>query len=220
MTLEFADLRQAVIRVARGMEHAGLNRGTAGNVSVRVPAPGSDGFLITPSGTPCERLTAQAVVAMTLDGEWQGALQPSSEWRFHRDIYRTQASAGAVVHAHSPFATALACIGAEIPAFHYMIARFGGSTVRCAAYATFGSEALSHNALLALQGRCACLLANHGMLVYGRDLEHALALAIELETLCEHYWRALQVGKPTLLGDDEMAVVLERFKTYGQPKPV
>jgi L-fuculose-phosphate aldolase len=120
------------------------------------------------------------------------------------------------VHCHSPFATALACQGRDIPPFHYMIARFGGSTVRCAAYATFGTQELSDHALAALAERCACLLGNHGMLVFGRDLDHALDLAIEFETLCEQYWRTLQIGPPLLLSDEEMTVVLAKFSHYGQ----
>ena len=122
----------------------------------------------------------------------------------------------AVVHAHAPFATTLACLRADIPPFHYMIARFGGATVRCAAYATFGTQELSDAALAALEDRCACLLANHGLLVFGRDLRHALDLAVEFEALCEQYWRALQAGRPVLLSDAEMAAVLDRFGTYGQ----
>jgi len=194
------------------MAAAGLNRGTAGNVSARW----QDGFLITPSGLPCEETTADDIVSMKLDGTWSGRLKPSSEWRFHRDIYAARAEAGAVVHSHAPFATALACQAEDIPAFHYMIARFGGSTVRCAAYATFGTQELSDHALAALQDRCACLLANHGMIVFGRDLRHALDLAIEFETLCEQYWRTLQIGRPQILSAAEMDTVLEKFRTYGQ----
>jgi L-fuculose-phosphate aldolase len=157
------------------------------------------------------------LVFMRMDGTWDGARKPSSEWRFHRDLYATRAEAGAVLHAHAPFATALACLRSDIPPFHYMIARFGGRTVRCADYATFGTQELSDAALAALEDRCACLLANHGMLVFGRDLRHALDLAVEFETLCEQYWRALQIGEPVLLSGAEMETVLEKFRTYGQP---
>jgi L-fuculose-phosphate aldolase len=208
-------LRRAVLDTSRALSTLGLNRGAAGNVSARL----GDTFLITPTGLRYEHATSDDIVALRMDGSWEGPRRPSSEWRFHRDIYFARAQAGAVVHAHSPFATALACVGHDIPAFHYMIARFGGNTVRCAPYATFGSQALSDHALAALAGRCACLLANHGMIVFGAGLEEALALAIELETLCEQYWRALQAGNPKLLSDEEMAVVLEKFATYGQAPP-
>ena len=206
------DLREGIVAAVRALSAHNLNHGTAGNVSARW----NEGFLVTPTGLADDEMQPGDIVPMALDGSWRGARKPSSEWRFPRDLYAARAEAGAVVHAHAPFATALACIGADIPPFHYMIARFGGATVRCAAYATFGTQALSDAALTALDGRCACLLANHGMLVFGRDLRQALDLAIEFESLCEQYWRALQVGRPVLLDDAEMEVVLEKFRTYGQ----
>jgi L-fuculose-phosphate aldolase len=202
-----------LLSVTRALKEHRLNVGTAGNASVRC-----DGvFLITPSGRLPERCTTADMVWMTMEGASEGAggLVPSSEWRIHRDIYASVPEAGAIVHAHSPFATALACQRADIPPFHYMIALFGGDSVRCAAYATFGTQKLSENALAALAGRNACLLANHGMLAHGRDLAHALAQAIELETLCEQYWHACQPGPPVLLSGEEMAEVLERFRHYG-----
>ena len=204
--------REDIVAAARTLAAQGLNRGSAGNVSTRW----QDGFLVTPTGLDCEAMQPGDIVPMAMDGSWQGARQPSSEWRFHRDLYAARPEAGAIVHAHAPFATALACLRADIPPVHYMIARFGGNTVRCAAYATFGTQALSDAALAALEGRCACLLANHGLLVFGRDLRHALDLAVELESLCEQYWRALQIGRPVLLPDAEMKTVLEKFRTYGQ----
>jgi L-fuculose-phosphate aldolase len=207
-------LRDRILAAARALTAHGLNRGSAGNVSARR----QDGFLVTPTGLDCEAMQPGDIVPMAMDGSWQGARQPSSEWRFHRDLYAARPEAGAIVHAHAPFATALACLRADIPPFHYMIARFGGNTVRCAAYATFGTQALSDAALAALEDRCACLLANHGMLVFGRNLRHALDLAVEFESLCEQYWRALQIGQPVLLSDAEMEVVLEKFRTYGQPR--
>lgn len=210
--MDEAALRAAVLDGARRMNAEGLNRGAAGNVSVRCGA----GFLVTPTGLPYDRIDAGDIVAMRLDGTWSGARKPSSEWRFHRDIYAARPEAGAVFHCHAPFATALACQGRDIPPFHYMIARFGGSSVRCAAYATFGTQALSDHALAALHDRCACLLANHGMLVFGRDVEHALALAVELEALCEQYWRSVQLGPPVLLSEAEMAMVIDKFSGYGQ----
>ena len=157
---------------------------------------------------------------MTLDGEARGALLPSSEWRFHRDIYAARADAHAIVHTHAPFATSLACLHRGIPPFHYMVAVAGGTDIRCAPYATFGTQALSDHAVAALAGRRACLLANHGMIAVGASLERALALAVEVETLAEMYWRALQIGEPVLLPDAEMDVVLEKFATYGQPQDV
>jgi len=206
------DPRQDIVTAARALCALDLNRGAAGNLSVR----SGDGFLITPTGLASDAMQPDDIVLMTMDGHWRGARKPSSEWRFHRDIYAARPEAGAIVHAHAPFATALACLRVDIPPFHYMIARFGGHSVRCAAYATFGTQALSDAALTALDGRCACLLANHGMLAFGRDLRHAVDLAVELESLCEQYWRAAQIGPPVLLADAEMDIVLEKFGSYGQ----
>jgi L-fuculose-phosphate aldolase len=214
------ELRQQLIGGARRMTASGLNTGTAGNISVRLTEHGDVGFLITPTGMTGESLTPTDIVFVREDGTHAGihgnTRKPSSEWRFHRDIYAARPEAGAVVHAHSPFATSLACLRRVIPAFHYMIARFGGDTLRCAQYATFGTQALSDAVLVAMQDRRACLLANHGMLVFGRDLEQALALGSELETLCEQYWRACQLGQPAILDAQEMAAILEKFDTYGQ----
>ena len=209
-----AEQRAALLAAARAMGAARLNVGTAGNASLRL----GDGFLITPSGVAPEACTPADLVAVRADGSVDGCLAPSSEWQLHRDVYAAHAGAGAVMHAHSPFATALACQRRDIPPFHYMIARFGGSTVRCAPYATFGTQALSDAAVDALEGRNACLLANHGMVVFGRDAAHALALAIEFENLCEQYWRSCQLGPPVLLSEAEMAEVVERFRWYGRPR--
>lgn len=201
------------------MAPCGLNRGTAGNLSVRATEGGQSGFLITPTGMSYEALTVDDIVFVRLDGSFaEQGRRPSSEWRFHRDIYVRRAEAGAILHAHSPFATSLACLRRDIPPFHYMIARFGGTTLRCAAYATFGTQALSDAALAALTDRSACLLANHGMLVFGRSLDQALDLAVELETLCEHYGRACALGEPVLLNPQEMAAALQQFSGYGQQK--
>lgn len=217
---EDAGLRSALLDTLRAMGNARLSVGTAGNVSVRLPgaAHATVRMLITPSGVPAERCRLEDMAVAEADGSYHGPLAPSSEWQLHRDIYAAFPAAGAVLHAHSPFATALACQRVEIPPFHYMIARFGGSTIRCAAYATFGTQALSDATVAALQDRSACLLANHGMVVFGRDLTHSLALAIEFETLCEQYWRTLQLGAPVLLSAAEMAEVLERFRWYGKPR--
>lgn len=214
-----AALRNDVVATALAMNAAGINRGKSGNVSARWRDDGFDGFLVTPSGLAYERTTTTDVVAMTLDGDSRGARAPSSEWRFHRDIYRARPEVGAIVHTHGPFATTLACLDRGIPAFHYMVAVAGGVDVRCAPYATFGTQALSDHAVAALDDRRACLLAHHGMIALGSDLDSALALAVQVETLAEMYWRTLQVGTPALLSDAEMAIVVAKFANYGQPGP-
>ncbi len=209
-------LREAMIATARRMNASGLNQGTSGNLSQRV----EDGFLVTPTGMDYEAMVPEDLVLMRFDGSHEGRRKPSSEWRFHRDILAARPEVGAVLHAHSMFCTTLACLRRGIPSFHYMVAMAGGVDVRCAPYATFGTEELSRHAVAALEGRKACLLANHGMLAVGRDLAGAFKLAVEVETLAAMYWRALQVGEPVLLDAAEMAVVLEKFKTYGQqPEP-
>lgn len=205
-------LRKAIIAAALAMNALGINRGKSGNVSARW----KDGFLITPSGLPYEETRPADVVFVDGKGKPTGKQPPSSEWRFHHDIYRTREDVQSVVHAHSSFATTLACLGMGVPAFHYMVAIAGGNSIRCARYATFGTQALSGHALEALSDRKACLLANHGMIATGDSLKHALALAVEVEALCEQYWRALQIGKPSILSDSEMEIVLEKFKTYGK----
>ena len=204
--------RKAIITTALAMNALGINRGKSGNVSARW----KNGFLITPSGLPYEETRPADIVFIDMKGKPTGKRLPSSEWRFHHDIYRTRREAQAVVHAHASFATTLACLGMDVPAFHYMIAVAGGNSIRCAPYATFGSQELSDHALEALSKRKACLLANHGMIATGESLKRALALAVEVEALCEQYWRALQIGKPAILSDAEMEVVLEKFKTYGK----
>jgi L-fuculose-phosphate aldolase len=171
---------------------------------------------VTPTGMDYDALKPADIVTMGFDGHHRGPRLPSSEWRFHRDILAARPEAQAVIHTHAMFATTLACLGREIPPFHYMVAVAGGDTIRCAPYATFGTAALSRHAVAALTGRKACLLANHGMIAIGASLKAALALAVEVETLAAMYWRALQVGKPNLLARAEMARVIEKFKTYGQ----
>jgi len=205
------NLRTSLASLACESVHCGLNQGTSGNVSVR----SQSGFLITPSGLDMAALTAADMVVLDMNGEVLGAGRPSSEWRFHRDIYAAFPAAEAVVHAHSPFAVALACLRRDIPSFHYMVAMAGGMDIRCAAYATFGTQALSDAVLRALQDRRACLMANHGLVAWGRSLPAALALAREVEALCSQYLRACQVGEPVLLSAEEMQEVLEKFKDYG-----
>ena len=206
--------RQALIATARRMNALGINQGKSGNLSQRIRG----GFLVTPTGMAYDALEPADIVPMRFDGTYRGKRLPSSEWRFHRDILAARPEVNAVIHTHAMFATTLACLGRDIPAFHYMIAVAGGDTIRCAPYATFGTEALSRHAVAALRDRRACLLANHGMIALGADLESALALAVEVETLAAMYWRALQVGKPKLLGRAEMKRVIEKFRTYGQQK--
>ena len=214
-------LREAVIAATREMNALGINRGKSGNVSARWHKARFDGYLITPSGMPYASIAPADVVAMPIEGESnaaRGRRRPSSEWRFHRDIYRARRDAAAIVHTHPPFATSLACLRRGIPAFHYMIAVAGGDDIRCAPYATFGTQALSDHAVAALEGRRACLLANHGMIAIGASLAAALALAVEVETLADMYWRARQLGEPVLLPASEMDVVVAKFRTYGQPE--
>ncbi|GAA5177301.1 class II aldolase/adducin family protein [Niveibacterium umoris] len=204
-------LPHQLLACARHIAALGLNPGAAGNLSVRE----ADGMLITPSGLPWEELGTDDFVHVDWAGQSQGPRAPSSEWQLHRDLYLARSEFGAVIHTHAPFCTALACLHREIPSFHYMVARFGGSTVRCARYATYGTPALSLATAEAMADRNGCLLGNHGMVVAGRDLRHAQALAIELESLAEQYWRACQLGTPILLPEDEIARVLEKFKGYG-----
>ncbi len=204
-------LREAVAACARKSVGLGLNQGSSGNVSARL----GEGLLITPSGLAMGALGAGEIVELDADGRWEGERPPSSEWRFHRDIYRHRPEAQALVHAHSPYAVSLACLRKGIPAFHYMVAVAGGRDIRCAGYALFGTQALSDKVLAALEGRRACLMANHGLVAFGASLDEALAVALEVEALCGQYWRASLMGAPALLSDAEMDAVLERFATYG-----
>ena len=209
--MNVSELPEQVAACARRSVALGLNQGTSGNVSARSP----DGFVITPSGQDMTDLAARDMVVMDMSGQAPEGQKPSSEWRFHRDIYAAFPGARAVVHAHSPFAVALACLRRGLPPFHYMVAMAGGADIRCAAYATFGTQALSDAVIAALQGRRACLMANHGLVAWGASLGSALALAVEVEALCGQYLRACQVGEPVLLSEAEMAEVLARFKDYG-----
>lgn len=205
-------LKQDIIDACRKMNETGLNQGKSGNISVRT----KDGFAVTASGVNYDLMEEKHIVEMDLQGGKKGEYVPSSEWRMHCDIYAARSEAMAVVHTHSPHATAISCLRKDVPAFHYMIAVAGGHSLRCAEYATFGTAQLSKNMLIALEGRSACLLANHGMICFGPDLSAAYALAVEIEALCRQYIAACQLGSPYILGDDEMARVLERFKTYGK----
>ncbi len=205
-------LRKAVIAAAQRLEPLGINRGSSGNVSVRA----GGGLLITPTGVPYDALTPGRIVWMDLDGRHESDWLPSSEWRFHCDILRERPDLNAVVHTHAVHATALACHGRGIPAFHYMVAAAGGPDIRCAPYATFGTAELSANAVSALEGRRACLLAHHGLIACGHTLDAALALAVEVETLAATYLKALEIGEPAALDAAEMQRILGKFSTYGQ----
>ncbi len=211
MKLSDLDLRHAIIDTCLAMNRLGINQGSAGNLSVR----SGDGFLITPSGLPYDETLPRDIVSMKFDGSWTGEHQPSSEWRFHRDILASRKDVQAVLHAHPTYATALAVHGREIPSFHYMVALIGGDSIRCAPYATFGTQELSDVALKALEGRRACLLANHGMIVLGNTLKKALVLAVEVETLARQYVYALLLGQPTILPPEEIERVSERLQNYG-----
>ena len=205
-------LRKRLCQQAKNLVKLGLNRGTSGNCSVRMS---KDFFLITPSGIPVDKLAPESTVLLKTDGEIIGGGIPSSEWRFHRDIYLAKPEVGAVVHAHSPFATAFSCLGQDLPPFHYMIAAAGGDSIRCAPYELFGTQELSDVAIAALVDRKACFLANHGMISVGESIDKALAIAIEVESLCEQYIYASQLGKPYILSQTQMVDVLEKFKGYG-----
>jgi L-fuculose-phosphate aldolase len=206
--------RQAIVEACRAMNALGINQGTSGNISVRHGKI----MLISPSAVPYEDMTPEQIAAMPIAGEygaWEGLLPPSTEWRMHLGILRARPEAGAVVHGHPPYATALAITRREIPPCHYMVAAFGGATVRCAAYATYGTNQLAQNALAAMEGRNACLLANHGTVVCGATLARAMWLAVELETLARQYWHALLIGGPALLSDADIAATAAKLGSYG-----
>lgn len=205
-----SELRQHILDVSRRMVERGLNRGTSGNVSVR----NGNGMLITPSAQPVSKMTPDSMIEMDLAGNVLHGVKPSSEWRIHRDILATRPEVGAVLHAHSPFATTMACLRRDIPAIHYMIAIAGGDGISCAPYSVFGEQSLSDNALVALRNRKACLLANHGMIAVGYDLEDAFAVAVEVEFICEIYWRVLQKGEPQTLTSLQMQEVALKFRDY------
>jgi len=210
-----ARARRAIADTVRWLMARGLYAGTSGNISARTVG----GMLITPSGVPCDDVDAAAIVELTASGDARpGARAPSTEWRIHRDIYRRRPEIGAVVHTHSMFATALSCLRRPIPAFHYMVAKAGGNDIRCARYATYGTAALSDNALAALAGgRRACLLANHGLVALGADLASARLLAEEIEGLCAQYIHARAAGTPVVLPAREMKRVRAKFAMYGRP---
>ena len=203
-------LRQQLLDVSQRLLDQGLNRGTSGNAAVRC----GDGMLITPSAMAVANMIPADMVRMDLNGNALCGGKPTSEWRFHRDILASRSDVNAVIHTHSAFATTLACLRKDVPAVHYMIAVAGGNMIRCTPYALFGEQTLSDYALSALEGRKACLLANHGMIALGSDLADALTVVIEVEFLCELYWRALQAGEPHILTPQQMHDVQEKFVDY------
>ncbi len=211
---EETSLRQAIIDGCLRMNAEGFNQGTSGNISARY----EDRVLITPSGIPYEELTPQKIASMPIDGEdfeWTGPLKPSSEWHFHRAILKNRPEQGAVVHLHSTFATVLAMAHKPIPSCHYMVACFGGNDVRCGDYARYGTPELSRIAVEALEGRTACLLANHGMIAIAPTMEKALWTAVELETLAKQYFYSLQIGGAVMLSKEQIDETLQAFSGYG-----
>lgn len=210
MDEEFAK-RRFIIHACRRMNAVGINQGTSGNISVRH----GGGLLITPTSIAYDDMQPEQIVAMDLDGTCAPGAKPSSEWRFHRDILKARPDIHAVVHAHPPFATILAIMRMDIPPIHYMIAAAGGDSIRCAPYATFGTEELSHHALAALEDRDACLLAHHGMIAAGPTLARAMWLAVEVETLARQYHGCLAIGTPPLLSKGEIAMAKASMASYG-----
>lgn len=209
-------LRRQAVAAMRRLDALGLNRGSTGNLSQRCTRQGQGGMLITPTGMGADELRAQDMVWVGLDGSVHGDWQPSSEWHFHQAVYVRRADVQAVVHTHSVNATALACLGRELPAFHYMVAVAGGDSVPCTAYHTFGTEALSQAVAQALEARNACLLAHHGLVAAGATLAQAMKIAIEIEALCEIYLKLLAVAEPARLSPAQMAEVLDKFRRYGR----
>lgn len=208
-------IRKKIIALCLQMNATGLNQGTSGNISARYKGD----MLITPSGIPYEDLKPADIAKVKIEGDdfvWKGPSRPSSEWHFHRAILKTKPDVHAVVHTHSTFSTVVSIAREDIPACHYMIAAFGGNCVRCAEYETFGTPELSASMLTAMGSRTACLLANHGMVVGGKNLDNAMWAAVELETLSKQYYYAKLAGNMIILPDDEMARVLEKFTSYGQ----
>ena len=211
------DQRNKIIEFSLKLNSTNLSPLRSGNISLRSEENGNDGYLITPSGKKYETLKPEDIVFMRLNEEEENndsANKPSSEWRFHRDIYVNREEAQAIVHAHSPHATAVSSHGKPIPPFHYMIALAGGEDIKCADYATFGTEELSNNVIKALENRSACLMSNHGQVAFGKNLDSAFELAQEIENICHQYTIALKLGKPKILSFEEMMKVLDKAKNY------
>jgi L-fuculose-phosphate aldolase len=207
-------LRRGIIEACLGMNHMGLNQGTSGNVSHRI----RDGMLITPTSLPYDQMKPTDIVELAFEGTFVGKHRPSSEWRFHRDIMKNRSDINVILHTHSIFSTTLAVHERSIPCFHYMVAVAGGNDIRCAPYACFGTQDLSDHALRALEGRTACLLAHHGLIVLAENFQQALWRAVEVETLAKMYVHALAIGEPPCLSEEEMAQVHQQIRqmSYGQ----
>ncbi len=214
--MQHLELRREIIRTCQKMNAMGLNQGTSGNIGVRV----ADRYLLTPSGMDYDTMEPDDIVEMGFDGSYSGRRIPSTEWRFHRDILKNRAEVDVVIHTHAIFCTTLAIHGRSIPAIHYMVGVAGGIDIRCAPYVTPTTQALSDMALAALEGRRACLLAHHGVIVIGETLRSTLALLVEVENLAQQYWQALQIGEPPVLSEAQMRDIFAIMKTYGrQPDP-
>jgi L-fuculose-phosphate aldolase len=206
------EMRRSLMEGCREAYRLGLNSGTAGNFSLRTRAA----MLITPTGIPDGKLTSEMIVSCGFDGSYDGRWLPSSEWEMHAEIYKAYPAAQAIVHAHPDNCVALSCLREDLPPFHYMIASFGGKDVRCSRYERFGSGEIALAAVEALEGRNACLLANHGMICFSGSIEKAVSNAVKLEILTRQYLLARSVGSPALLTDVELSKVNERYATYGQ----
>ena len=213
-------LRTEVIKYANKLNSSNLSPLRSGNISIRTEQKGKKGFLITPSGIKYDQLKEESIVFLELDEKSNNdkisneSLNPSSEWRFHQDIYINKHDALAIVHAHSPHATAVSAHGKNIPAFHYMVALAGGDDIKCAEYATFGTTELSQNILVALEKRKACLMSNHGQVAFGKNLDEAFELAQEVENICHQYINTIKLRIPKILSFEEMNKILEKTKSY------
>ena len=211
------DQRNQIIEYSLKLNSTNLSPLRSGNISLRGKEDDIEGYLITPSGKKYETLKPEDIIFMGLNQEAENndlSNKPSSEWRFHRDIYLNKKDAQAIVHAHSPHATAVSSHGKSIPPFHYMIALAGGEDIKCSEYATFGTKELSHNVVKALINRSACLMSNHGQVAFGKNLEEAFELAQEIENICQQYIIALKIGEPKILSFEEMKKVLDKAKNY------
>ena len=214
------NLKEEVIKFAQKLNSTNLSPLRSGNVSIKVAQNNIEGFFITPSGIKYESLKETDIVFLELNKEYDflkifnSGLNPSSEWRFHQDIYLKKKEAKAIVHAHSPHATAVSAHGKTIPAFHYMIALAGGDDIKCAEYGTFGTKELSQNIIKALEKRKACLMSNHGQITLGQNLKQAFELAEEVENICHQYINTIKLGEPKILSFAEMQKILEKIKNY------
>ena len=214
------NLKQQIIDFSLKLNSTNLSPLRSGNISARVKLNNEEGFYITPSGIKYEKLKLSDIVFMSMKTDYDKlkieklGLYPSSEWRFHQDIYRKKSEANAIVHTHSAHATAISTHRKSIPPFHYMIALMGGDDIKCAEYATFGTKELSNNILKALEKRKACLMSNHGQIAFDESLSKAFELAQEVENICHQYFLAIKLGEPKNLTFAEMQKILEKVKGY------